>query len=480
MSFAWFCYRSLAIETSCDCWECGDELAPDDARTDDDGDSFCESCYESRYTSCHNCDCEVKRDDCRTSNDGDDYCEDCYYDSFSSCESCCEEVANDDIVSSDSGACYCQSCYDEAFTHCYDCRCEISVDDCRTDDDGDSFCESCYYDRYTFCEGCGEECSNDSVNSDGYCEHCRSDEEWDSSPVSANGNAGRIGSNRRFGAELETSRADDLEAIRESCNWGCKPDGSITGREFVSPILSGETGAREVSAFCRAANDADFKTDGRCGFHLHVDLSDLSARQLHAVAVGYAATHRLWFAFIPESRRANNYCKPWRADKIAFALDSARHSIDQAGLVVSNCTEGRTCRYFGINFASFTYLGTVEIRLHTATLDEDKVLNWAAAHTRFVDWCAARRPSSVAAVLGNKTTQQQFWHLVDDVWRDTELGQFYRDRAAKFGTELTMPTSHSPDGSRKRRFADNAAKRRHYAQSRAARFARRFAIVDAQ
>jgi len=47
---------------------------------------------------------------------------------------------------------------------------------------------------------------------------------------------------------------------------------------------------------------------------------------------------------------------------------------------------GNWDRYHWLNLDSIDKHGTIEIRLHSSTLDANKVCNWVKAHLRFVDW----------------------------------------------------------------------------------------------
>jgi hypothetical protein len=76
---------------------------------------------------------------------------------------------------------------------------------------------------------------------------------------------------------------------------------------------------------------------------------------------------------------------------------------------------------------------TAEIRLHTAALNGDKVCNWVVAHVKFVEWCAKMGADYLRATLEGASAESIFQTLAN-VWNDAELTEYYRGRAAKFGT----------------------------------------------
>ena len=316
---------------------------------------------------------------------------------------------------------------------CESCGCEVHLDDARCSDDGETFCETCYYEAFTSCESCYCEISVDECicRGDGtYCQNCAPAqcEEFDSGDDIDSETFTRTLSARRFGVELETSccdcDGDDIEALQ----WGCQHDGSISGMEFVSPILQGDDGLASIEDVCEALRHCE--VDHKCGFHLHIDIRDLSPEERRKVAMAYCLTYRAWSAFVSDSRRRNAYCtshpSSW-IDSLYISWQAFRSNL-------------RGGRYWWTNWSSPH--GTVEIRLHSGTIDGAKVTNWAIAHCRFVDRVRGMFFNDILQ-LRNATPQQQFDFLCE-TWRDDRLAAFYRDRAAHFGTEFdTTTAAHS-------------------------------------
>jgi len=355
--------------------------------------------------------------------DGKDYCEDCHDELFTTCESCNKVIRRDNCLTSEGGDDYCHDCYYEIFTTCESCNCEIYREDSYCSEDGDSYCQSCYHDTYCHCELCGCELHNDAaINIDGdcYCENCAPAGNWRAKRFTPSDEFEIIKSHRRFGIELETSACPDHAEIEEDTVFGCKDDGSIDGKEFVSPILSSDAGLEEIEKFCKLAKH--FDVDGKCGFHIHLDMRDEDTEELKKIITAYLLTEQLWQSFVPQTRRENSYCRPasWNPAQVA-RVESTPDLLNLAH-----------DRYYWLNLHALAEHGTLEIRLHTSTLDARKVCNWVKAHLQFVDYILAHGVEFPADL------QSQF-ELLCEIWDDEFVADYYAGRASRFGTILHVP-----------------------------------------
>jgi len=379
----------MAIAADIKCAECGRVIAGEVHNVN--GYDYCAECHRETFTTCADCGAEVARDDARTVN-GDDYCEDCYGERFEECEHCGEVIDRERSYPSENGDVYCEDCYSDLFTCCDDCGCELYRDDARYTDNG-TYCDGCYPDG------------------------------WQPGHFRPSESFREVGSTRRFGVELETSQCPDYEELQGETCFGAKDDASITGKEFISPPLSSDKGLEAIREFCRLAEG--FEVDEKCGFHLHIDLSRVSVAGLRRVALAYRLTQQLWARFVSESRRGNYYCKPLEyAPSTAEGVET-REDWDS---FVDRCGD----RYKWANWQAYRAHGTVEIRLHTSTLDPEKICNWVKAHLRFVDWAIAHDESEIRESLTHYELDSQFGALAE-IWADPALADFYAARAKKFG-----------------------------------------------
>jgi hypothetical protein len=409
------------------CANCGAETDKPVRLGDSDQSQYCRDCAEN-LTVCDNCGDVIATDDARGSEDGDTYCESCYDERYTRCESCNREITRDDAIGHN-GSDYCESCFDDRYATCSACGDTVPVDDSRNSDDGDTYCESCYWERYTTCDRCDQEIDreNSYCSGDGtYCESCYPGEEWEDGYFTPSDCFDEIRSRRRFGVELETSECGGYENLRDETSFGCKEDGSITGKEFVSPVLSSDDGLAEIRHFCRLARR--FDVDDSCGYHLHVDAENLDVTTLQRVALAYLRTEEIWQSFVPEARRENQYCQSirWSASEVRAVESKDKFRYWASG----------QDRYQWFNVHSYPCHGSLEIRLHTGTLDSDKVCNWVKAHLRFVDWVV--NGGDINRLTG--TIQERF-AVLSEIWADDDLTAFYVERARKFGTDLA-PASY--------------------------------------
>lgn len=116
------------------CCSCGERVA----RSNDYGDTYCDSCWGERFTSCTRCGTDVDVDDARSAED-EHWCERCYDRTFSECDSCSEPVRSRDANQIEGSGC---------------------------------FCDACYSDESADCEGCAERFHNTNLDSDGHCSAC--------------------------------------------------------------------------------------------------------------------------------------------------------------------------------------------------------------------------------------------------------------------------------------------------------------------
>ncbi len=116
---------------------------------------------------CNHCDDAVGEDEAHYSENGDIYCESCYNELYTICRHCSTEIRNED-VENDEGLC--PKCFDLLFTTCDDCGESIARSDAYEGPDGQLVCEDCSV-GYLKCRGCHEIHQADSLVY-GMCSDC--------------------------------------------------------------------------------------------------------------------------------------------------------------------------------------------------------------------------------------------------------------------------------------------------------------------
>jgi hypothetical protein len=185
------------------CERCSDELNENYACYNDDGDAYCNCCFDELYFVCEHCDCTHDRDErwlvrdshgnryrvcgpCRdeyytycdrcaewrsadgfvecADGDHDSVCARChnrYYNTCDSCDKSTEEYTNVDHQ------CLCQGCLEDSHQECSECNKWVSNDDIE-----DDMCEDCYDEHHTDCEDCGDSHRTENLQDNNLCNAC--------------------------------------------------------------------------------------------------------------------------------------------------------------------------------------------------------------------------------------------------------------------------------------------------------------------
>jgi hypothetical protein len=132
-----------------------------------------------------------------------------------------------------------------------------------------------------------------------------------------------------------------------------KGDGSIrwtTGTEPVEYTLLLKRSELEMRLHKFCALISDHRVNTSCGLHVHIDCRGKSSDDVRKIAKRMTAWMIALKEFVPESRRTND---------------------DYAALSFSE-----TNRYRAINFTAFKKFKTLEVRLHSGTVDYTKIIAW--------------------------------------------------------------------------------------------------------
>lgn len=142
-----------------------------------------------------------------------------------------------------------------------------------------------------------------------------------------------------------------------------KSDGSIRPSADCQPVEVAALFVRRemevrLHRLCRQLEQLGMRVNKSCGLHVHFDMRGRTIDEVLAIA---KRTDKWLFALrylVPQSRRENSYC--------------------QFGVVTKRTYERQMSdsRYRAVNVCSFSRHKTLEIRLHSGTVDYTKVLSW--------------------------------------------------------------------------------------------------------
>ena len=421
---------------------CDRELTPGDLKDTPEG-PMCEKCIDDLYTVCADCNKMLRYDDwgecddLRVGPDAKHRCCACDAAKYSLCHRCgCRTHRDDGVVRFnplDLAEEYCESCWENRWFVCPVCTETFQ----RLDGydipgmphcSGGLRCEECFETEYFRCSGCGASHPRDNMHGwegDPYCEGCygRADI-WEVQPWSGRAiTFDRVGSERCFGVELETSRSHDHRDLHSHTEWGCVYECSTPGREFISPILQGDEGFAEIKVMCDIAEEHRWRVDHSCGLHVHIDARDLSSGQLLQVAYAYRRSYPLWKKFVGDERSRNSMCGSPQYD--GSDIREAEH--------IEDFVEGRD-RFEYINWRSYLRHGSIEIRAYRGTLATREICNWVALHTRFVDAVKDLTYTEIDVALGAITRKN--WVGLVNLIGDPNLLDYWRRQARSHGYPL--------------------------------------------
>lgn len=346
---------------------------------------------------------------------------------------------------------YCQDCYDEEYlTSCNSCGDSIDVDDVY-EDDGDSYCNNCY---------------NDRQNDNDYEINERSFSNRNIPELQSIVKGKYITSRRIFSAELECyyNSSDDMSSAECTLprSFGVSGDGSLNdnGVEFQTPKLKGKAGEEAIVQTCKTLNGLDFYTDHTCGLHIHLDgrgllpktsTKDRPKALIEAIGF-YFLFEDIIVSFLPKSRRNNRYCqslancgyflndiqKCTNLDELehVWYQSSSKRDIDYRKKEKYDST-----RYAGFNVHSLLNNKHAEIRYHSGTLNEVKILEWVNLHQTILDKACKTSIVNMTAIdlpLDKKT--DMFFSILALPKR---AEKYFRERQSLFSQEMRMTENDS-------------------------------------
>lgn len=234
--------------------------------------------------------------------------------------------------------------------------------------------------------------------------------------------------------------------------WKVTHDGSVSGGgEVVSPKLVGEDGIAQAVKVTKALQSLGCKVEKSCGFHVHVDASDITAKELAKVGICFAWFETFFDHIMPASRRGNEsiYVKSNRGfygDYGTQALNASIAAINAAAITGDmlkvtrainprcNCytqERGQRCscsgRYAKLNATPINNQKSLEFRQHSGTIEHEKVENWIRLCVQFVEKGKRSQPRSRTNI--REWTAAEEMHLFFSMFGiDRTIATYYMER----------------------------------------------------
>lgn len=215
-----------------------------------------------------------------------------------------------------------------------------------------------------------------------------------------------------FGVEIETHKIDtNFDATSLKLNVASVSDGSISGAEYVTGPMTGDTGLNNVKSLCKTLNTKGAVINNKCGVHVHIGGAQFNRRfQILSIMLGMQIQDEM-FAMQPESRQSNTYCKripeKYLMLKNCFKLDNnnRKQSLKYLHEYVTNSSRefnqdrnkkrshpnGHYCssRYKWLNLNNCAFSSgpeTIEFRLQSGTTEFDKIKYFVQICMAFVNF----------------------------------------------------------------------------------------------
>lgn len=179
----------------------------------------------------------------------------------------------------------------------------------------------------------------------------------------------------------ETCRSHEAWARSGNTQWETKTDSSCGFEITTPPFRLNEQGhypqLREV---CRELESYGARVNTSCGLHVHVEFNDADWVGLQRLVWLWVRYEPFFYECIPANRSSNAYCRPLRAGRQAWSNRLRGH----AEYLVTSRTQSQfeqfgreVARYSGLNILPWWQHGRVEFRLHSGTINYDKIRAWA-------------------------------------------------------------------------------------------------------
>jgi hypothetical protein len=238
-----------------------------------------------------------------------------------------------------------------------------------------------------------------------------------------------------------------LEAVVRKWKGSMQHDGSISvggvEREVTTAPARGTALYDQVTQVCSRLADLHAKVDTSCGLHVHVDAKNLTWSQILGVVRVYTHVESALYSMVPDSRRGH-YSKPWGSsllDAEVFDAPTVKEREERLGAAMygslaeyDRMKEGpykHEARYHGLNLNAILLYGTLEFRLHSGTVDREKILNWAAICSAIVEWGRIHGEKSVRALQGD-APWKSLERIILSITGSMEIVKYARARRDKF------------------------------------------------
>jgi hypothetical protein len=216
---------------------------------------------------------------------------------------------------------------------------------------------------------------------------------------------------------VNAASAAGVPGIRESYShqvpngsWRMRPDSTVSGGEFVSPILSGVDGHNQVRTVLRCVREAGGGCGQGQGMHVHHDVRDHTAVELERLIHNLQQAEMAFLHYCPRYRWDGS--GGYRGNRqSATAWEAYKEDVLHGYLAPQLRNARRTySRYVSFNMNSILSYGSIEFRALGNTLNGQKIKTWIRVGQAFIAWSKA---DAANRHTGPITSQEMVDMLVD-------------------------------------------------------------------
>ena len=239
--------------------------------------------------------------------------------------------------------------------------------------------------------------------------------------------------NRFVGTEIEVENGTKfgLNVLLDK-NVGIAHDGSLdrnTGIEIQTPPSSLDKLEDIVKNTCQVLKKRGYKSTIKCGLHVHLDARDFknNHRKILQVIKTFYSIEDMIFSILPPSRWTSRFCqrlsKEYKYDNFVNGKKADQEWYKEAENIILNTRKDKKydkSRYYGLNIHSIFHRGTLELRYHSGTISEYKILMWTNFCLKVLDYALNKYDAKTIQVLFDKETS---WDKFEIMAKTFELPQ---------------------------------------------------------
>lgn len=201
--------------------------------------------------------------------------------------------------------------------------------------------------------------------------------------------------------------------------------------------------------FCNDFAKEYLSVDTTCGCHIHLFISpkDVTLENLKKIMCAYDRLEDFFFSMNPKSRQDNTYCKRLNKYGLQEKLYSHPNSIEEFCSILYDREiysmrdvphdRHHQTRYYWVNVNSIFYRNTIEIRLHSGTINSTKMINWVRIHKMLLEWLFSHSLWEVETYID----ENFFMNCI----LDRNLRKYVHMRKDEFKTQDKIPVIYSND-----------------------------------